>query len=81
MIDAAVDQYAIETNRSTGNAVNTADWTNYLKKNSSLYLSGSSILGHGYGAQTVDLIPQVPSADYSALSDVAGTGFWSPYGP
>jgi prepilin-type N-terminal cleavage/methylation domain-containing protein len=81
MIDAAVDQYAIETNRSTGNAVNTADWTNYLKKNSSLYLSGSSILGHAYGAQTVDLIPQVPSADYAALSDVAGTGFWSPYGP
>src|SRR5207244_13171662 len=61
MIDAAVDQYAIETNRSTGNAVNTADWTNYLKKNSSLYLSGGSILGHGYGAQTVDTIPQVPS--------------------
>jgi prepilin-type N-terminal cleavage/methylation domain-containing protein len=81
MIDAAVDQYAIETNRSTGNAVNTADWTNYLKKNSSLYLSGGSILGHGYGAQTVDTIPQVPSADYAALSDVAGTGFWSPYGP
>jgi len=81
MIDAAVDQYAIETNRSTGNAVNTADWTNYLKKNSSLYLSGGSILGHGYGAQTVDTIPQVPAADYAALSDVAGTGFWSPYGP
>jgi len=81
MIDAAVDQYAIETNRSTGNAVNTADWTNYLKKNSSLYLSGGSILGHGYGAQTVDTIPQVPAADYQALSDVAGTGFWSPYGP
>ena len=81
MIDAAVDQYAIETNRSTNNVVNTADWTNYLKKNSSLYLSGSSILGHAYGAQTVDTIPQVPTADYAALSDVAGTGFWSPYGP
>ena len=81
MIDAAVDQYAIETNRSTNNTVNTADWTNYLKKNSSLYLSGKSILGHSYGAQTVDTIPQVPPADYSALSDVAGTGFWSPYGP
>jgi len=81
MIDAAVDQYAIETNRSTNNTVNTADWTNYLKKNSSLYLSGKSILGHAYGVQTVDTIPQVPSADYAALSDVAGTGFWSPYGP
>src|SRR3977135_2969591 len=34
MIDAAVDQYAIETNRSTNFVVNTVDWTNYLKKGS-----------------------------------------------
>ena len=81
MIDAAVDQYAIETNKKSNDVVGTADWTNYLKKGSSLYLSGSSILGHAYGGQSVDTIPQVPSADYSALSDVAGTGFWSPYGP
>jgi prepilin-type N-terminal cleavage/methylation domain-containing protein len=81
MIDAAVDQYAIETNRSTGNVVNTADWTNYLKKNSSLYNTGKSLLGSSYGVQTVDTIPQVPSNDLAVLSDVAGTGFWSPYGP
>jgi prepilin-type N-terminal cleavage/methylation domain-containing protein len=81
MIDAAVDQYAIETNRSTNFTVNTADWTNYLKKNSSLYNTGSSLLGHAYGAQTVDTIPQVPPLDYQVLSDVASTGFWSPYGP
>jgi len=81
MIDAAVDQYAIETNRTTGNVVNTADWTNYVKKNSILYNTGADLFGNGYGAQTVDQIPQVPAADYQALSDVAGTGFWSPYGP
>jgi prepilin-type N-terminal cleavage/methylation domain-containing protein len=81
MIDAAVDQYAIETNRTSGNAVNTADWTNYVKKNSILYNTGKDLFGNGYGVQTVDTIPQVPSADYQALSDVAGTGFWSPYGP
>jgi prepilin-type N-terminal cleavage/methylation domain-containing protein len=81
MIDAAVDQYAIETNRSTGNVVNTADWTNYLKKGSSLYNTGTSLLGSAYGTQTVDTIPKVPTTDYAVLSDVAGTGFWSPYGP
>src|SRR5881397_327071 len=32
MIDAAVDQYAVETNRSAGNTVAVTDWTNYLKK-------------------------------------------------
>src|SRR2546430_7314127 len=81
MIDAAVDQYAIETNRSTGNTVNTVDWTNYLKKGSSLYNTGTSLLGSAYGIQPVDQLPQVPSADYNVLSDVANTGFWSPYGP
>ena len=24
---------------------------------------------------------EVQDADYAVLSDVAGTGFWSPYGP
>ena len=81
MIDAAVDQYAIETNRTTGNIVAVQDWTNYVKKNSVLYNTGKDLFGNDYGNQTVDIIPQVPSADYTALSDVAGTGFWSPYGP
>jgi hypothetical protein len=81
LIDAAVDQYAVETNRSAGNTVAVADWTNYLKKGTALYNSGNSILGTAYGPQTVDTIPQVVSADYAVLSDVASTGFWSPYGP
>src|SRR3989441_814768 len=31
MIDSAVDQYAIETNRKTGDVVKVADWTNYSR--------------------------------------------------
>lgn len=81
MIDSACDQYSIETNRKTGDVVNVADWTNYLKKGSILYNTGNSVFGTSYGAQTVDSIPQVPSADLAVLSDVASTGFWSPYGP
>jgi prepilin-type N-terminal cleavage/methylation domain-containing protein len=81
MIDSALDQYAIETSRSTGFVVAVADWTNYVKKNAILYNTGLSILGSSYGSQTVDTIPQVPASDLAALSDVAGTGFWSPYGP
>jgi prepilin-type N-terminal cleavage/methylation domain-containing protein len=81
MIDSAVDQYAIETNRTTGATVAVVDWTNYLKKGSLLYNSGKSLLGTAYGVQTVDSIPQVQAADLNTLSDVAGTGFWSPYGP
>ena len=81
MIDAAVDQYAIETNKKSNDVVATADWTNYVKKGGALYNTGSTLFGTAYGAQTVDVIPQVPNADYLLLSDVAGTGFWSPYGP
>ena len=81
MIDSAVDQYSIETSRKTGDVVAVSDWTNYVKKNALLYNNASSILGTAYGPQTVDTIPQVPDADYAVLSDVAGTGFWSPYGP
>ncbi len=81
MIDSAVDQYAIETNRKTNDPVGIADWTNYLKKGSNLYNTGKSLLGTTYGGQTVDQIPQVPNSDLAVLSDVAGTGFWSPYGP
>ena len=44
MIDAAVDQYAIETNRTTGDTVAVADWTNYVKKNSILYNTGARSL-------------------------------------
>ena len=81
MIDSAVDQYAIETNRKTGDVVKVADWTNYLKKGSLLYNNGKSLMGTAYGDQTVDTIPQVTTSDLNVLSDVANTGFWSPYGP
>jgi type II secretory pathway pseudopilin PulG len=81
MIDGAVDQYAIETGRKSGDTVGVADWTNYVKKNGTLFNTGASVLGSAYGTQTVDQIPQVPQPDLAVLSDVASTGFWSPYGP
>ena len=79
LIDSAVDQYAIETNKSSGATVRTIDWTNYLKKDTNLYLTGKDILGNDYGPQTVDSIPKVPTSTYDALSDVTDATFWSPY--
>jgi prepilin-type N-terminal cleavage/methylation domain-containing protein len=79
MIDSAVDQYAIETNRKTGDSVATADWTSYLKSGTMLYNTGKDLLGNAYGGQTVDSLPGVPSGSYNALSDVAPASFWSPY--
>ena len=79
LIDSAVDQYAIETNKSSGNAVAITDWTNYLKKDTNLYSTGKDILGNDYGAQTVDSLPKVNQTSKDALSDVTDTAFWSPY--
>jgi prepilin-type N-terminal cleavage/methylation domain-containing protein len=79
LIDSAVDQYAIETNKASSTAVNTTDWTNYLKKGSILYNTGADLFGNAYGSQTVDSLPSVPTATKASLSDVADTTFWSPY--
>jgi prepilin-type N-terminal cleavage/methylation domain-containing protein len=79
MIDSAVDQYAIETNRTTGNTVAVTDWTAYLKSGTVLYNTGNDLLGHAYGPQTVDTLPKVPTASFTGLSDVAPAEFWSPY--
>jgi prepilin-type N-terminal cleavage/methylation domain-containing protein len=81
MIDSAVDQYAIETSKSTGSAVAVTDWTNYVKKDTTLYTTGQSLFGEDYGPQTVDSMPKVPAGAWATLSDVADTSYWSPYSP
>ena len=79
LIDSAVDQYAIETNKASGTTVAIADWTNYLKKGSIIYNTGKDLFSNDYGNQTVDSLPRVPTSSKTALSDVADTTFWSPY--
>jgi len=79
LIDSAVDQYAIETNRITGFTVTTSDWRGYMKQGTQLATAGTNVLGHSYGDQAVDTIPTVPSSSFNALSDVAPASFWSPY--
>lgn len=79
LIDAAVDQYAIENAKSTGSTVNVTDWTNYLKKDTTLYTTGKDLFGNAYGSQTVDSLPKVPASAWTTLSDVADASFWSPY--
>ena len=52
MIDSAIDQYAIETNKVTGNPVVWNDIRAYLKTGSALYNSG---------AKTSSTTPSAPS--------------------
>jgi prepilin-type N-terminal cleavage/methylation domain-containing protein len=79
LIDSAVDQYAIETNKATGASVKVSDWTNYLKKGTNLYTTGADLFGNSYGDQSVDKLPAVPASTRTNLSDVTDSAFWSPY--
>ncbi len=79
LIDSAVDQYAIENNKATGDAVAVSDWTKYVKAGTNLNLTGNDVFGNAFGPQKVDSLPSVPSSSKAVLSDVVDNTFWSPY--
>ena len=85
-IDSAIDQYAIERNKKSGDGVNWDDIRNYLKKGTRLETSeGKDILGGSFTGYSIDPTtgPQVKPAttSYDKLTDVAPADFWSPYTP
>ena len=80
MIDAAIDQYAIENSKKTGDPVAVVDWTNYVKKDSLLFATGQDLFGGDYGNQSVDSLPKATQTAYNTLSDVVDSAFWSPFG-
>jgi len=80
VIDSAIDQYAIESNKSGGAAVSWTDIQRYIKNGTRLYTSGGTdILGRAFTIPTVDALPKVHSGTFAALSDVAPADFWSPF--
>ena len=79
LIDAAIDQYAIENSKSTGAHPVFSDLQRYLKPGTRLYNTGRSILGNRYRNFTVDQYPHVPNGTKNALADVVDSTFWSPF--
>ncbi len=79
ILDNALDQYALETNKISGSTVNFSDLKNYIKTGTTLYATGADIYGTTYGPFQVDRIPQVATTTFNTLSDVAPASFWSPY--
>src|SRR6202042_1561324 len=49
VLDNAMDQYAMETNKISGATVNFVDLKNYIKTGTSLYESGADLFGTAYG--------------------------------
>jgi prepilin-type N-terminal cleavage/methylation domain-containing protein len=79
IIDQAMDQYAVETNKKTGMHPVFSDLKTYMKTNTRLYNTGRDLFNRRYGPFTIDSYPRVPTRTFNALSDVADADFWSPY--
>jgi prepilin-type N-terminal cleavage/methylation domain-containing protein len=81
MVDAAIDQYALENNKAGTANVGWADITPYLKAGSKLANSGGKDnVGGDITPTTVDAGIHVDTNTASALSDATGGDtFWGPY--
>jgi len=84
LIDAAVDQYAIENNRAAGTAVTSLAISYYLKAGTRLQVAAATNsltdqLGNTIAVPSVDSLPKVPTLSNTSLSDVADASFWAPY--
>ena len=84
LIDAAVDQYAIENNKAAGTQPTAADIARFLKSGTRLQKAAvdgtiTDQLGNTVTVPTVDALPKIPAATNTALSDVADENFWAPY--
>ena len=79
LLEYALDRWAIEHNKSVGDAAALSDLLPYFKSGSIL-AGGVDILGNSYGdIFSVDSIPKVNDLTFESLSDVAPSAFWSPY--
>ena len=84
MIDAAIDQWAMEKNAKNGAAVTVVDLAAYVKDGTTMYTNlkagnpldtiGSTIVVPAVGTKVT-----VPAATKTATADVADNTFWSPY--
>ena len=80
MLDYALDRWAIENNKSVGDAATLSDLQPFIKTGSPLYNQGIDLFGNSFGGTfSVDSMPKVPGPTFNELSDVAPTTFWSPY--
>ena len=80
MLDAAIEQYAIENNKKPTDPVAFTNLKAYIKENSPLYYNGGNdTLGNAITLSTISASVKVPAATKTATADVADDTFWSPY--
>src|ERR1700693_2913196 len=65
-IDGALDQYALDNNKQTGDPAMFSDLTPYMKTMNKLALLGADVFGQSYGPYSVDTPPKVSDVTFSA---------------
>lgn len=79
-IDGAIDQWALENNKTSGDTIAWADITPYLKAGTRLANSGNSdLLGNGFTIGEVGDGVKVAQATFDEFSGVGIS--WGPYSP
>lgn len=78
-LDGALDQWALEHNKKSGDIAEFSDLQPYLKQQNKLNLTGYDVYNQPYGPYSVDTGPKVADFTFSKLSDVAPDEFWSPF--
>ena len=81
MLDAALDQYALENNKTSSATAAFADLTPYLKAGSKLATNaGKDSLGNAFTIGAVSAGIKVHTTTKTATSDATGgDAFWGPY--
>lgn len=85
LLDSAINQWALEQNKTSGDRPTPLDLRKFVKEGSRLYKTLSDPagpkdpLGNPYGPFAVDELPKVNFATFETLSDVAPYSFWHPF--
>jgi hypothetical protein len=69
MLDAAIDQYAIEHNKHEGDPVPEAAWKEYVPKNQRLWRTGADCLVNPYAPQIVNQPPKLSRVAYERIAE------------
>jgi type IV pilus assembly protein PilA len=80
MIDGAIDQWALENNKTSGDTVTWADVTPYLKAGTRLANSSNSdLIGNAF---TLNEVGSGVKVHANTITEFSGVGIsWGPYAP
>jgi hypothetical protein len=80
LIQIAIQQYAIENRKTTGDPVSVEAWKQYVPKHQRLWRTGADCLGNAYGPQVIDQHPKLARAAYERIAETVPKDYFKPFG-